>query len=443
MPFQTRPTSPGTCTWRRFASATCLAMALFGQTPVASAATAVLASKLSPDLSAVMTSGVAAAGTTWALGSGSSMMMQLLVVANGVDPEMVALRAAVVANGGSVFMRYASVSALSVLLPMSSIHAVAARADVTTISPNRATARTASLLESTTGTLGTSISAGSPRLLTRSTVTGLDGSGVGIAVLDSGIASTHAALLSVDGTKSRVTRAVNLLNYNSLTNLASNFLGSGATTASAGTTGWTAGVDVSDAMAPNGLIRIAYEAAITTTNLNSAHDVYGHGSHVASVAAGRGGFRTPDATGIAPNANLFDVKVLNDAGGGKMSDALAGIDWVLFHAREYNIRVLNLSLAANSTESFLTDPLCRAVRAASAAGITVVAAAGNFGKNLAGAEVYGSVGAPGNDPSVITVGSANPKATAVRTDDLVNGFSSRGPTRGGCPNRRRERGVRV
>ena len=78
---------------------------------------------------------------------------------------------------------------------------------------------------------------------------------------------------------------------------------------------------------------------------------------------------------------------------------------------------------------FRTDPLCRAVRSATAAGLAVVVAAGNYGKSTDGAEVYGSVTAPGNDPSVITVGSGNSRNTALRSDDAVNNFSSRGPTR--------------
>jgi serine protease AprX len=59
-----------------------------------------------------------------------------------------------------------------------------------------------------------------------------------------------------------------------------------------------------------------------------------------------------------------------------------------------------------------------------------VVAAGNFGRNLTGGEVYGRISSPGNDPSVITVGSINFKNTTARSDDSVNMFSSRGPTRG-------------
>ena len=88
--------------------------------------------------------------------------------------------------------------------------------------------------------------------------------------------------------------------------------------------------------------------------------------------------------------------MLGDTGTGTPSDTIEGINWVIFHAREYNIRVMNLSLAAQSTQSWLNDPLCIAVRSASAAGITVVVAAGNFGKSTDGKEVFGAIGAPGN-----------------------------------------------
>ena len=56
-------------------------------------------------------------------------------------------------------------------------------------------------------------------------------------------------------------------------------------------------------------------------------------------------------------------------------------------------------------------------------------AAGNFGLNLTAKETYGAISSPGNDPSVITVGSVNTLGTIARGDDRVNNFSSRGPTR--------------
>src|SRR5262249_14198584 len=62
------------------------------------------------------------------------------------------------------------------------------------------------------------------------------------------------------------------------------------------------------------------------------------------------------------------------------------------------------------------------------AGITVVAAAGNFGKNAAGLPQYGGVNAPGNAPWVLTVGASSTQGTSHRTDDVVTTYSSRGPS---------------
>jgi subtilisin family serine protease len=133
-------------------------------------------------------------------------------------------------------------------------------------------------------------------------------------------------------------------------------------------------------------------------------DRYGHGTHVAAVAAGRGGFQSQDTTGIAPHANLWDIRVLDDKSFGQLSDVLAGIDWVLYDAKFKNIRVMNLSLGGDSTESYQTDPLARAVRSAVAQGVVVVVAGGNYGANAAGKEAFGTISSPGHEPSVITVG---------------------------------------
>ena len=95
----------------------------------------------------------------------------------------------------------------------------------------------------------------------------------------------------------------------------------------------------------------------------------------------------------------------------------------------YNIRVINLSVGARITESYKTDPLALAAKRAVDAGIVVVAAAGNKGKNANGEPVYGGISAPGNAPWVLTVGASSSQGTPVRYDDIIAPYSSRGPTR--------------
>src|ERR1041384_7882336 len=89
-----------------------------------------------------------------------------------------------------------------------------------------------------------------------------------------------------------------------------------------------------------------------------------------------------------------------------------------------------MSLGAPAVSSYKNDPICRAARALVDAGIVVVAAAGNSGKDASGNKIYGQIHSPGDDPSVITVGAANTFGTDVRNDDGVATYSSRGPTRG-------------
>jgi len=95
----------------------------------------------------------------------------------------------------------------------------------------------------------------------------------------------------------------------------------------------------------------------------------------------------------------------------------------------YNIRVINLSLARGVYESYTLDPLCQAVESAWRAGIVVVAAAGNMGQyNGAGTNGYATIGAPGNDPYVITVGATNTHGTGSQAAQTMTSYSSKGPT---------------
>ena len=133
--------------------------------------------------------------------------------------------------------------------------------------------------------------------------------------------------------------------------------------------------------------------------------------------------------GIAPNAKLINLRVLNSTGTGTVSGTLAALDWILSNKAQYNIRVVNMSLGTAAVDSYRDDPICRAVRRLVDAGVVVVAAAGNNGKNSAGQKLYGMIHCPGNEPSAITVGASNTFGTDARSDDGVATYSSRGPTR--------------
>jgi len=202
------------------------------------------------------------------------------------------------------------------------------------------------------------------------------GGGVGVAILDSGIA-THTAL------DSRVVAHVNLV------------------TDEPGVTG----------------------------------DPFGHGTHIAGIAAGNRSAATYVTSaftgGSAPSARLIDVRVLGANGAGRTSDVIAGIDWAVAHRNDYNynIRVINLSLGHPVTEPSATDPLCQAVLRAVNAGITVVVAAGNYGLTSAGQPVLGGITSPGNSPAALTVGALDNNGTLDPSDDVVAPYSSKGPTR--------------
>ena len=184
---------------------------------------------------------------------------------------------------------------------------------------------------------------------------------------------------------------------------------------------------------------------------SSPDDACGHGTHVAGIIAGSGAsstgprfFRT--FMGVAPQARLVSVRVLDAQGQGDVSTVIAGIQWVVANKFRYNVRVLNLSLGHPVGESCQTDPLCLAAEAAWQSGIVVVCAAGNGGRgqttqdstldNGGYGTAYGTIESPGNDPYVITVGATKRALLAdgatpdpARADDLIATYSSRGPSR--------------
>jgi serine protease AprX len=103
-----------------------------------------------------------------------------------------------------------------------------------------------------------------------------------------------------------------------------------------------------------------------------------------------------------------------------MSNVIRGIQWVVQNRKSYGIRIVNLSLGAPSTTSYLDDPLAAAVEIAWHSGLVVVTSAGNNGPRP------GTVTTPGHDPYVITVGAVDMSSTRDRRDDVVTPWSSRG-----------------
>src|SRR5439155_3512197 len=130
---------------------------------------------------------------------------------------------------------------------------------------------------------------------------------------------------------------------------------------------------------------------------NSAADGRGHGTFVASIAAGQ----AKGYAGMAPSAPLVSLDVIDDAGTGSASDLLAACDWLLANKARYNIRVANFSILAASATTIRFDPLDRAVEKLWLSGLVVVTAAGNYGST---AGPSGVPFAPANHPFVITVG---------------------------------------
>ena len=164
------------------------------------------------------------------------------------------------------------------------------------------------------------------------------------------------------------------------------------------------------------LNQIEYNAI--SDRIDDTIDLDGHGTHLASLIKGvEHQFR-----GIAPDATLIDIKAFDRLGEADFLDVIRGVQWVIQHRHELNIRVLNISISASPELAYWLDPVNQALTAAWHAGITVVVAAGNSGPE------YGSVTSPANNPWLLTVGAIDTGALASRADDRVAPFSAGGPT---------------
>jgi serine protease AprX len=120
-------------------------------------------------------------------------------------------------------------------------------------------------------------------------------------------------------------------------------------------------------------------ARVDFTPGGAGDDAYGHGTHLAGVIAGNGAASGGKWRGVAPGANLVSVKVAGPDGSTDVSVVIAALQWVVTHRAEYGIKVLNLSFGTDSLQPYAVDPLNAAVERAWAAGIAVVVSSGNRG----------------------------------------------------------------
>jgi serine protease AprX len=167
--------------------------------------------------------------------------------------------------------------------------------------------------------------------------------------------------------------------------------------------------------------RILADVNLTTLSGNSAGDGRGHGTFVAGIAAGKLAGRD----GAAPAAKLVSIDVMDDQGMARTSDVIAAADWILANKAKYGIRVANFSLHSSVANSFMYDPLDKAVERLWFSGVVVVAAAGNYGYPD---RPSGVPFAPGNDPFVITVGASDTGQSVATKDDVAAPWSAYGYT---------------
>ncbi|MEZ4679105.1 MAG: S8 family serine peptidase [Caldilineaceae bacterium] len=169
--------------------------------------------------------------------------------------------------------------------------------------------------------------------------------------------------------------------------------------------------------------RVVYSADLTSSTERSK-DQYGHGTHVAGIIGGNGATSNGVHRGIAPGVNLINMRISDGKGMTYSSDLIEGLQWLYEHKDAYNIRVVNLSLNSTVPESYHTSPIDAAVELLWFSGMTVVVSAGNNGTAEGPVPIF----APANDPFVITVGAADDRGTGFLEDDTVATFSAYGPT---------------
>jgi hypothetical protein len=150
-----------------------------------------------------------------------------------------------------------------------------------------------------------------------------------------------------------------------------------------------------------------------------AYDDQGHGSHCAGTTAGTGA-PTYDHIGMAPQASLVGVKVLDAGGSGSFATVMAGMEWTVENRYKFNIRAASMSLGGPGAIEWTSseeDSVNRYANEMVRAGIALFIAAGNTA-------VSAQIGTPGSAEDAITVG-------ALDKNSAIAVYSSQGPTEEG------------
>jgi serine protease AprX len=151
------------------------------------------------------------------------------------------------------------------------------------------------------------------------------------------------------------------------------------------------------------------------------NDKNGHGTHVTGIIKGKNSLGR--YIGVAPGANIVSLQIADDMGQSRECDLIRALQWVNQNKTAYNIRVVNMSVNGSVPTSYKTSPICAAAEVLWNRGVVVVVASGNRG-SVADAVHY----APACDPFMLTVGALDEHDDALKINDTLADFSSRGTT---------------